>query len=321
MRTRHVFALALLVALGAAAATAAPFEPVFQLMEMTGSCQVSRPDAPGFTEAESGKAYPYGTTVRTDRRSSVLVVFSAGNQCRVLAGTTVTIAENADDPSQKTLILQDGKINVDLEETFHESNSLNVETPTAICGAIGCTFTVEVKLEADLKITVVVCENGEIKLFHNDYEIPLMDAGDYVSVAASHDMSFIRIKNIKGAFDLTFTDDTGNPRTVSMDPEGVVKIWRRLSEDGSTMVMTILLVGPDGTLIEAINFSVPVAPQPPAGVEGEGEGEGGQEPGQEPTEVDEDFQVVLDLEDGSTTSTSTTTTTSTTPSFTPVGPR
>ena len=101
-RNAGLVILALVTVLAmAAVAPAAPFEPLFQVKEISGTCQVKVPDSQDFKDAEDGKAYPYGTSVRTERKSSAVIVFSEGNQCRLMSGVTVTISQDAADAKLK----------------------------------------------------------------------------------------------------------------------------------------------------------------------------------------------------------------------------
>ena len=53
---------------------AAPFEELFQIMNISGKCYVKTANDAKFVKAEPNKAYPYGTSVKT-RKGSATIVF------------------------------------------------------------------------------------------------------------------------------------------------------------------------------------------------------------------------------------------------------
>lgn len=247
----HLLVATVLIAVSATVALSAPFEPLFRITGISGTCTVSTPEMRGFEKAEEGKAYPYGSTVKTERRSSALIVFSEGNQCRLLANCTVTINEKSKDKSLKVIKLDAGKIEVELEEGFSEHNALDVETATAICGAIGCTYSVEAMTQDGLTVTVVVVDDGKVRVYTRDFSA-MMDSKDSFSVAGSNDGLFTRLRNITGTIPITVRDSKGTDRVIETKPEAVFKIWRRETDEGT--VVTILIAAPSGELDEVINY-------------------------------------------------------------------
>jgi len=230
----------------------APFEPLFQIISVEGECQVQPPGTQNFQPAEPGKAYAYGTAIKTGRKSTALIRFSEGNECRVLANANLVITEDVKDPKLKIIKLKEGDVDVSLDEKFHESNGLNVETATAICGAIGCKFTVKSSSEGELKAVIIICKEGKIKVYGNDFNVPLMENDDGISVVGSADLTFIKLRNILGEYNLHVRDASGNEKIIELKKDWEIKIWRKLSQDNKTIVITILITGPDGSLIEAI---------------------------------------------------------------------
>jgi subtilisin family serine protease len=108
-----------------------------------------------------------------------------------------------------------------------------------------------------------------------------------VSVACSLDQTFIRVKNVQGAFDVEVTDADGNPRVVSMEEGSAIKIWRKASEAADEMIVTLLITAPDGTLVEAINYRKTDGVEKLAAAAGE-EGSDGEEPAAEGDDDDDD---------------------------------
>jgi len=252
-----VAVIAFLACLVGTSILAGPFAPLFCTTKITGTCSVKVPGAKDFAPAEEGRAYPYGTTVRTGRKSSVLIEFSEGNTCRVLANALVTITEEAGDKKMKTLVLDDGGIEVQLEEEFHKHNALQVETPAGICGAIGCTFEVKVIREGDLISVSVVFTDGNGSWTSDQYKVKDLKVGPEgdpkgLNVSMSEGGDFQRIKSIAGDNDVTIRDDAGQERNIHL-PEGAsMKIWLKLSPDGKMLTITIVVLNAENETIDTI---------------------------------------------------------------------
>ena len=177
---------------------AARFEKEFQLLKITGTCEAKLPIARDLDAAIEGKLYPYGTTLKTGRNSSAILRLSSGNGCRVFAKTTIVITESPSSSKTKILKLDAGSVQVVLEPGFRKNNELKVETPSAICGAVGCDFTVEYYLVGDLKTTIVTCVEGEVSIDKTLFSLSGVTEDEQLTVAESPDGTFVRIKVVKG---------------------------------------------------------------------------------------------------------------------------
>jgi ribosomal protein L12E/L44/L45/RPP1/RPP2 len=287
----YLLVAAAVMACGMGQATAA-FEPLFQTVNVQGKCTVQTPDDKGAVDAEENKAYPYGSQIKTDKAASLTVRFGADNSCGIGEAAAVTVGEQADDPSKKVLGLDAGKLDLTLADGFQDANGMRVNT---ICTEIdvlkGPKCSVEAVTEGDLNVAVVMAQNGSVAIKGPEFKLGMLDGEDALSVACSMDQTFVRVKNVKGEFDVEVTDAEGNPRTVAMTEGSTIKIWQKASEGADEIVVTLLVSAADGTLLEAINYrksmsgavaqakgTEETAAEEAAGEEGEaaaeGEGEG-----------------------------------------------
>jgi hypothetical protein len=106
----------------------------FTPINQEGDCTIN--SGSGFLPASIGKLYPFGNNAKTGRNSFLDLEFSDGNTFRLLARTSVTITENAKDPKLKVIQLTKGTVDLKLDN-FPADHKLQVETPTASCGAVG----------------------------------------------------------------------------------------------------------------------------------------------------------------------------------------
>lgn len=290
---------------------AEPFEQLFRIMKFSGDCDVKPAGSTTFIKAQEGKAYAYGTTVKTGRKSSALILLSEGNECRVLAKAEVTMQEGAMDPKLKIINLKEGKIEVALEKNLEQyGNSLNVETPTAVCGALGTEFTIEVHMQGEIYVVVFSITDGVVTINGMNFDMNSVTAGTVLSIAADAAKSFTRIKNIKGEFDIDYKDSQGGDKTTTTVPETIVKIWRRRANAGSLVIVTVIVSNPDGTTEPAEVYTVDMPNAEDVKLDAK---ESGTEKKKFNVTIDED--AILNI----TTTTTTTTTTTQPESITPVG--
>jgi hypothetical protein len=209
--------------------------------------------------AEAGKAYPYGTRIATGAGASLTLALSKDNECVVGENTSLTAAEDADDPRQKILRVRSGKVSTSLEENYEQNNLLRVVSrcSTVVCKT-GGQSSVDVSMEEDLKVVVVSCDLGQIAARGPGFEIPVIEKNDWVSISCSHDRGFVRIKNIKGDFGVTVKDSQASPRLVATEEGTVIKILRKTADTAGRDIVTVLEVAPDGTVKQADTYSEPI---------------------------------------------------------------
>lgn len=147
---------------------AAPFDKEFKVAKVLGPCTVLLPGASEGQPAKEGGVYPYGTTIMTGRKASLVVVLSEGNEVRVLAETAFKADQNANDAADKTIRLKEGRIQVKLDPKFHETNKFTVETPSAVCGAIGCEFEVQSQGDVQANNSTITVVEGKVKISYTD---------------------------------------------------------------------------------------------------------------------------------------------------------
>ncbi|MBN1557719.1 MAG: FecR domain-containing protein [Lentisphaerae bacterium] len=256
MRISHrIMTLVIGIGLLAAAAPAEPFEPLFQAVNVNGSCMVQPPGAEDIAPVEEGKAYPYGSRLKTGEDASLDILFSKGNTCSVGAATRLTVDEDAENPENKLVLLEDGKLAFAFADGFREHNGLNVQT---LCAGIevleDSAFRLETMTEGDLNLVAIMCDDVGLKVTGPEFVVPLLDGEDYLSVACSTDKTFARLKNIQGEYTVDVIDSEGNPRIVELAAGATIKIWQKASETEDALIVTILITDANNTLQEAINY-------------------------------------------------------------------
>lgn len=143
--TQTRWLVTLIVALGLATLVHAADITGFTATAVTGTCEVQQGDA--FIAITLNQEYPFGTVVRTGRNSFADLKFSENNTFRLLARTQIAINQNTSNPKLKVLKLETGSIELKLDD-YPKDHKLQVETPTAVCGAVGTRFVVSFESDA-----------------------------------------------------------------------------------------------------------------------------------------------------------------------------
>lgn len=169
MIRRPLIFLALLLACGLTHAQTRGI-PMFKVLKSQGDCTYQPAAGGRYQNVEDGARYPFGTVVKTGRRSQLELELSPGNTFRLLARSKLAIADDASDPKLIRLRVESGSVEVKLDK-FAEGKKLQVETPTAVCGAVGTRFKVSFEWDPEEKRTEALassrqsrfsCDKGEV---------------------------------------------------------------------------------------------------------------------------------------------------------------
>ena len=187
----------------------------FTALDAIGDCRI-RVGAT-YQDVVVGTRYDFGTMVKTGRNSYLDLQFSESNSFRLLARTQLVITEGVRNPNLKILQLSKGSVNLQLDN-FPVDHKLHVETPSAICGAVGTRFVVSFEDDAVIapvsaspgsRVHRFSCEQGELQVasrFTIDDEIVIGQSFAVDSVTAGSDMVAV----IQEGLDNVYTDVTVN---------------------------------------------------------------------------------------------------------------
>jgi len=293
---RHQWAIVVITACICSSASlswALSFDPVFRLLSFDGTCQVRTPSAARYVDAEEGKAYPYGTLLKTGPESRARLGFSSQDWADMGPNTEIRCVDYPTPGAKvvKAAELFSGKLDVRLSRNFSEQNGLHVITHctdiAAVAGpavgddapsdAASLKFGVSANQQDSMKAILVGCDQGEISLSGPQYTVPSLTTKQMISVTCTFNRGFIRLRGEAGEFALQVMDSDMNPRLVDMAGNASVKILQKSSSSGDATIVTVLEIGKDNKPVRADSYQTSPEPDnllpeaPAAGGRGGGE--------------------------------------------------
>ena len=254
----------LAVAVASLAGSVYAFDPLLFVKEVKGRATITLPKSDEARTLTDHRAYLYGSRIETGAASEVRVAISERNFI-VLGADTVAILKVADDDTANHRVVQveRGTATAQLEDDFDKKGTKRVTLQT-LAGigepVSGGDYTVTVTQDEDLSVAEYVASRGEMKLYDNAlFSIPALRHDYRVAVATSSDKGFVRVRDLKGRFlvDLAHLQNAdGTPKTVEMQPEMMLKMWRKQSDIGGVWAVTVLFVDAKGGLVESLSYNV-----------------------------------------------------------------
>lgn len=151
-------------------ANAADFSK-FKVADASGDCQVKAGDAKAFEKANLNSEYAAGSIGKTGSDGKMKVEFDPQTRFRLFPDSEVTIFANANNPRFQKIVdlrLKKGGVEVGLKN-FPKDYQMKVQTPTAVCGAMGTVFSVESDENGKARFE---CSEHSIKVVPRDYDNP-----------------------------------------------------------------------------------------------------------------------------------------------------
>lgn len=235
---------------------AAPFDPLFRVVDIVGPCQVRKPGETAFENATRGRAYPYGTVVRTPKKSSLTVVLSTEDTIQVGPETVVTPAHSATGGVGKALLLEAGKL-IAFTSVDNPPDALTVETPVAQCSGLSGRCEIVLMPAPDAFIlTAVASSGGAMSLSGPQFTLPKLRAGYSVRIMTTRDQSLTRILNTLGDYTVLIDKGTSQPEPIQTTTRATIRIWREHAPIGGRPIVSVVATGADGKGRECFAFAV-----------------------------------------------------------------
>ena len=229
------------------------FDILFRVSSVKGACLVKKPGAAAFEPAIKGKAYPFGTTVRTGKDAEAYILLSADDSLRMspLSELSVIESEGAPVNASRTVRLEEGKLFISVRDGLAEK-ALVVETAVAFCDSFVGRSTVELlkarkpaKDKLDLRL-LVHTDNGAIRVSGPQFSVPKMRSGSAIRIESSMDRGITRIINESNDYKVDIDNGTDTPVSLETTTRSMVRICREHAAVGGKLVVSVLETAPDG---------------------------------------------------------------------------
>lgn len=236
-----IVAGALFLAGGRAAVAAEASFDNFTVREVRGdACEVMPAGSAAWAAARDGERHKAGSRGKTGARSSFVAAFDEDNRFRLLPGTEVRVQTSTRDPKFRKVIslnMDQGSVEVDLK-AFPKNHQLKVQTPTAVCGAVGTAFTVRSERRDANRIE---CREGTVfarSVADGSFRAPAIRAGEALDAELSpgKENSYVRLKTEGGDLPVAFGSDAAR---FPVREGSVVQVAQQRADDARQVAMKV----------------------------------------------------------------------------------
>ena len=237
------------------------FDPLFRVLGDKDTCQVKKAGSEDFEPVVKGKAYSFGSIVRTDGGEATIFLSSEDTvQLSSQAELTVGEPDGAPANTKRILWLTHGKVELSVREILPDP-AVRLETPVASCDSFAKKVTVELsKIRKDSKEKldqrlIVHTDNGEVRVLGAQFVIPKLKPASTVRIEASTERNITRIIDEVNDFKVDIDNGTDTPlASLDTNVRGTVRISREHAAVGGKLVVSVLAPAPDGTGKENFSF-------------------------------------------------------------------
>jgi hypothetical protein len=243
------------VALAVAPIRAAPFEPLFRVVDIKGDCQIRKPGAAQFEPVLRNKAYPYGTTVQTLRESAATVQLSSEDAVRLDAETIATPTQTATGNVAVAIHFEAGKLVSNISAGM-PADLLAIESVVARCNGLTGRGELTLSRPRDaFVLSAVATAGGTMTLSGPQFVVPTLKAGYGVRITTTRDRSLTRIVNTLGDYAI-LVDKGAEQVSIDTSTRSTIRIWREAAPVGGRLIVSVFATGPDGKGKESFAFAV-----------------------------------------------------------------
>ena len=251
---------------------AKPFTSLFRCVRAKGVVQVQKPGAADWSDAQEGRFYPLGTSLRTlqDAGEPASAEFSFGpaSSLKLEGAAAVTTRPIEIDEPTRTVELVSGRVMLNLPRTLKEGLFF-VTSPSFTCSNLAGESQFDYQKQADGDEVVVRCVTGTMTLEGRHYKIPRMAAANQVRIRSTGDNLFSWLRGESGDSKVALDQgmvveknfETGEekdvPKTLefTLSPRCAIKIFRRLSPVGGNMLVSTMTFDASGEIKNRCAFA------------------------------------------------------------------
>ena len=221
------------------------FQPLVQVMNIRGICEVHNPDVGQYKPAMRNKAYPMGSTFRTGIDGRCALVFSMKDTLRMSPNSEVVVEADKANSDVRIVKLIRGQIRTNIRDNPREG-AFNVFTEDTFCKSLSGRGTYTMTRTPTLTILKVSTVTGSAVVEGPHYTVPALRAANAIEIQTSPNRALSRIADISGDYNIVLPNGSDKPVTYTMSPKDIVKIWRETAKIGGRMIVSVLVLKPNG---------------------------------------------------------------------------
>lgn len=231
------------------------FEPLVQVMDIRGQCEVNNPDVGKFAPMLPDKAYPLGTRFRTGPSGKVTLVFSSEEAATLGHGTEVVVTAGKTNPDTRVVRLVRGTIKTRIRDNPPDG-CFNVVTENASCNGISGRGEYSLAADADFETFRAVTVTGSAEVKGPQYRIPSLSAANTVNIRTAPGRALTRLTSESGDFEVELESGEEKPISYVLTPKAVIKMWRENAPVGGRTIVSVLAMNHKGMMQHRFAFAV-----------------------------------------------------------------
>ena len=258
------------VATSSAKATARHYHALVKLAYANDNVSVKLPRQTEFTPAKEGKFYPNGATFRVTSSGAEPVVFEFGPEAMVKVGGNAEFGtrEVPMGGNTRTVTMVSGQISVSLPRTM-PTGLFTVAYPNFTVKDLAGESSHELIPSGDGDEAVVHVITGMLAIEGSHYSVARMSAADRVRIRTTGESLFTSLRGESGDCKVTLEQGVTVYRDpiagtekeqsrnfdYSLTPQCAIKIFRKRSQIGGRMAVSVMTFDPAGEIRNRYTFA------------------------------------------------------------------
>ena len=253
-----------------AKATARHYHALVKLAYANNNVSVKLPRQMEFKPAKEGKFYPNGATFRVTASGAEPVVFEFGPEALVKVGGNAEFGtrEVPMGGSTRTVTMVSGQISVSLPRTM-PTGLFTVAYPNFTVKDLAGESSHELTPSGDGDEAVVHVITGMLAIDGAHYNVARMSAADRVRIRTTGESLFTALRGESGDYKVTLDQgvtvyrdpiagtekDQARKLDYSLTPQCAIKIFRKRSQIGGRMAVSVMTFDPAGEIRNRYTFA------------------------------------------------------------------
>ena len=258
------------VVTSSAKATARHYHALVKLAYANDNVSVKLPRQTEFNPAKEGKFYPNGATFRVTSSGAEPVVFEFGPEAlvKVSGNAEFGTREVPMGGNTRTVTMVSGQISVSLPRTM-PTGLFTVAYPNFTVKDLAGESNHELTLSGDGNEAVVHVITGMLAIDGSHYNVARMSAADRVRIRTTGEALFTSLRGESGDYKVTLDQGvtiyrdpvagTEKEQTIKLDysltPQCAIKIFRKRSQIGGRMAVSVMTFDPAGEIRNRYTFA------------------------------------------------------------------